>query len=107
MRALREKFFSSSPPAVNMDLPGMRDGMQGMDLEKLDALKENLFDLEFIRQMIPHHNGAVEMAQDALARPASKDAELAVTLRQLSQTIVSSQTAEIRQMQQWEGAWAK
>jgi uncharacterized protein (DUF305 family) len=90
-----------------MDLPGMREGMQTMDLEKLDALKENLFDLEFIRQMTPHHNGAIEMAQDALARLTSKDAELTDALRQLSQTIVSSQTAEIRQMQQWEAAWAK
>lgn len=29
-----------------------RDGMKGMDMTKFDSLKENAFDIEFIRQMI-------------------------------------------------------
>src|SRR5437762_4199632 len=46
MRTLRTAWFGDRPPAINMDLPGMREGMEQMDNEKLDPLKENAFDLE-------------------------------------------------------------
>lgn len=101
MRALRAKLFGSAAPAINMDLPGMRDGMKGMDLEKLDRLKANDFDLEFIGQMIPHHEGAVEMARDLLGQDAYAE------LKTLSETVVRSQTAEIEQMRRWREQWKK
>lgn len=110
MRQLRDKFFAGAPPAVNMDMPGMRDGMQGMDLEKLDALKENTFDVEFIRQMIPHHEGAVEMARDALSKLAAgaeSNPELTDFVRRFSQSIIDAQTSEIRRMHEWQAAWTK
>jgi uncharacterized protein (DUF305 family) len=58
-------------------------------------------DLRFLDAMIPHHEGAVTMAKEVLQkskRPAVK---------QLAQTIIASQQAEIRQMQDWKKAWAK
>lgn len=57
------------------------------------------FDLRFIKAMIPHHEGAVKMAQDALSKSNRPQ------IKQLSQNIISSQRAEIQQMQQWRQAW--
>lgn len=57
------------------------------------------FDLRFINAMIPHHEGALVMAQDALNK--SKRPEI----KQLAQNIIKSQQAEIEQMQQWRKAW--
>jgi len=101
MRTWRSSWFSESAPAINMDLPGMRDGMKSMDLEKLDGLKENEFDLEFIRQMIPHHKGAVTMAKQLLST------DVRAELKTLADDIVRSQTAEIENMKTWEKEWSK
>lgn len=81
--------------AVSMS-PDQRKGMaMDMDLGAADAE----FDLRFINAMIPHHEGAVKMAQEALNK--SKRPEI----RQLAQDIIKSQAAEIQQMQQWRQTW--
>ncbi|HRH55293.1 MAG TPA: DUF305 domain-containing protein [Candidatus Paceibacterota bacterium] len=56
-------------------------------------------DAHFIEQMIPHHEGAIEMAELALER--SKDERV----RTLSQEIIDAQTDEIGKMQQWYQEW--
>jgi len=69
--------------------------MMSEDLGAADAQ----FDLRFINAMIPHHEGALVMAKDALNK--SKRSEI----QQLAQNILKSQQAEIEQMQQWRKAW--
>jgi uncharacterized protein (DUF305 family) len=69
--------------------------MMSMDLGAADAN----FDLRFINAMIPHHQGAVTMAQDALTK--SKRPEI----QKLANDIIASQKAEISQMEQWRKAW--
>jgi len=101
MKQWRSQWFGDSPQAVNMDLPGMRDGMEDMDLSKLDALKENDFDLEFIRQMVPHHEGAVTMVNDILTRDVHPE------LKSLAENIVKSQSNEIETMKAWQAAWQR
>jgi len=49
--------------------------------------------------MIPHHEGAIAMAKDALQK--SKRPEV----KQLAQEIVTSQQKEVDQMKQWRKAW--
>ncbi len=71
--------------------------MMSMDLGAADAN----FDLRFINAMIPHHQGAVTMAQNALSK--SKRPEI----KQLAQKIINAQDAEINQMKQWRKAWYK
>lgn len=92
MQTWRAKWFGEAKPAINIDFPGMRTGMAGMDMTKLGALKGNEFDLEFLRQMVPHHQGAVEMAK------ALKGGDSYAELKDLSASIIKAQTAEIEHM---------
>ncbi|MEH2155300.1 DUF305 domain-containing protein [Nostoc sp.] len=73
---------------------GMNHSM-GMDLGPADAN----FDLRFIDAMIPHHQGAVEMAKEAQQK--SKRPEI----KKLADDIIKSQNQEITQMKQWRQAW--
>jgi uncharacterized protein (DUF305 family) len=57
------------------------------------------FDLRFINAMIPHHQGALTMANTALANSQRPE------LKTLAQEILTSQAAEIRQMEQWRKSW--
>jgi len=97
----RQKWFGDAGQAVNMDLPGMSEGMNEMNLDRLDELKENEFDLEFIRQMIPHHEGAVTMAKDLMTHDPRAE------LRTLAENIINTQQSEINQMREWEKEWGK
>lgn len=101
MRQWRGELFAGRPEAMNMDLAGMRDGMKGMDMQRLSALKERQFDIEFVRQMIPHHEGAVVMAQEALNKASDE------RIKQLAASVISSQNAEIKTMQGWLADWEK
>ncbi|MGB7209751.1 MAG: DUF305 domain-containing protein [Pyrinomonadaceae bacterium] len=101
MKKWREDRFAGKPAAVNMNLAGMQDGMKGMDMPKLDSLKDREFDLEFIKQMVPHHEGAVVMAKEALQK--SENAEI----KNLAKSIINSQDVEIKKMRDWRSSWDK
>lgn len=87
----------------NVDMSGMDDmggmdhgGMGGMDMsEDMDALEEAdgaaAGDL-FLEQMIVHHEGAIDMAEDVLDDGEHPD------VRELAENIVESQADEIEQM---------
>jgi uncharacterized protein (DUF305 family) len=80
-----------------MDHDGMNHGgmNHNMDVGPADAN----YDLRFIDSMIPHHQGALIMAQEVLQK--SKRPELI----KLAQSIISEQQKEIAQMQQWRKQW--
>ena len=99
MQMWRKKWFGDAKPALNTDFPGMKTGMAEMNTVKLAGLKANEFDIEFIRQMIPHHEGAIEMAK------ALKTDDTYAELSKLADNIIRAQTAEIDQMKEWLGAW--
>lgn len=100
MKDWREKWFGGKPSAMNMEMTGMRESMQ-MEMSALKKARDKDFDLEFVRGMIPHHEGAVAMAREALTK--AEHAEI----KQLANEIIKAQEAEIKLMQNWKTAWAK
>ncbi len=71
--------------------------MMSLDLGEADAD----FDLRFIDAMIPHHEGALVMAQDALSKTNRPE------IKKLSQDVLNSQQNEIALMKQWRKDWYK
>jgi uncharacterized protein (DUF305 family) len=83
--------------AMEMSPEFRQNMMMSMDLGKAD----DRFDLRFLEAMIPHHEGALVMANDAIAK--SKRPEI----KKLAQEILESQNLEIKQMQAWRKSWYK
>lgn len=75
-----------------MQMMGIRQGVGG-------SFMVNNLDRHFIEQMIPHHEGAIEMAK--LAQERSKAPEILT----LAEAIIKSQSKEIIQMQTWYKDW--
>lgn len=73
----------------------MDDAMAVMDYGMRAAPMNGEPDHDFITMMIPHHQGAVDMAKALLLR--TRDPEL----RNLAQGIITEQQNEIRLMQSW------
>lgn len=57
------------------------------------------FDQRFIEAMIPHHEGAIMMARDALENTQRQE------IKDLAQAIITAQESEIAQMRQWLQEW--
>jgi uncharacterized protein (DUF305 family) len=74
------------------------DGMvDDATMARLDALHGADFDTLWLHSMIGHHQGAIEMAKAELAKGENVDA------KQMAQNIVTTQQAEIDQMQKMLG----
>lgn len=102
----KEWYGSDVPEDDDGNMHGMMHGGVGMnmgtmtgDLEDLQSAKD--FDLEFVRQMIPHHEMAVMMAR-MLASGTQRP-----EMQELSSNIISSQSREIQMMRQWLSEWSK
>ncbi len=75
----------------------MNQMVMSMNMTSLGSAKP--FDRAFIDMMIPHHQGAVRMAQAELAKGKNPK------LRALAHRIVTAQDREIGQMNQWRAKW--
>ena len=74
----------------------MHDMSMMSDLWKLPGQR---LDVVFMAMMIPHHQGAIEMAQLVPGRAAHQE------LKDLSRSIIESQAAEIDRMNGWLSGW--
>ena len=96
MRKIHQRMFGSAlvPDEAGHEALGLSSEEAGMGhgeaAQMLEGAKE--FDRAFIDEMVPHHRGAVRMAQAVLAE--TDDAEL----KKLAQEIVDAQNREIDEM---------
>ena len=84
----------ASPAGMEMGHDVMPGVMSDDDMKKLEAMSGKEFDQEFLRMMIAHHEGAIEMAKEETSGGANADAKA------LAQQIGTSQQAEIDSMKQ-------
>lgn len=90
MRAWRSEWYPDLAPT---------SGMQ-MDMGPMTVAAGSApFDQRFIEAMIPHHEGAILMARDALQNAERQE------IKDLAQTIITAQESEIAQMRQWLQEW--
>jgi uncharacterized protein (DUF305 family) len=78
---------------------GMSDHEMGMDMDMTALADAKPFDKAFIDAMVPHHQGAIAMAEELLENGEQP------ALREMAGDIISAQTKEIAQMRAWRKAW--
>jgi hypothetical protein len=82
--------------------PGLADtGGTGMSMGMMDVAQgDEPYDLRFIDAMIPHHQGAIDMAEDLKKNTQRPE------LLKLADDIIQAQTGEIEQMRAWRAEWS-
>jgi uncharacterized protein (DUF305 family) len=108
MKDWKKQWFGSSdtPPMSAMPMLDAMPGMGGAghtmdmqaDVERLNNAADP-FDLAFIDAMIPHHQSAIDAAQQALNQAKKPE------IKDLAQKIMDAQQKEIDQMNAWRSAW--
>lgn len=83
---------------MNDDSSSMHGAMGDM-MAGLEGKTGDEFDKAFLAEMIVHHEGAVDMARAALVNAKHPE------IKQMANAIISAQTTEIAQMQEWQAAW--
>lgn len=99
--AMTRQTVTPVPPTDAMD-QGERTPATGQGsvlYRQFAALKGEAYDKAFIGDMIIHHEGAVNMAELAMAQASHQE------IKDLAATIVSSQSKEIADMKQWQQNW--
>jgi uncharacterized protein (DUF305 family) len=91
---------SAAAPSNQGMQHSMSSAMTMDDMTKaLSGKTGDAFDQAFIQMMIPHHQGAIEMAKAAQA--SAKHDEI----KKMAADIIAAQQREIDMMQGWQKAW--
>ncbi|ESY63887.1 DUF305 domain-containing protein [Mesorhizobium sp. M0051] len=81
--------------ATSPSTEGYKAAMDKMHTDMMASEYTGNADVDFVKGMIPHHQGAIDMAKVVLAN--GKDPEI----RKLAEGVIAAQQAEIKQMQAW------
>lgn len=79
----------------DMDMKGMMHSMNA----NIENKSGDDFDQAFLKEMIIHHEGAVEMAERALQNAKRQE------IKDLAKNIIEAQNKEIREMKDWQTDW--
>ncbi len=105
MRAWRQQWYPDAPASVGGMGGMMGGGMMGGDSGGMmggngaGMMGGDGADRMFLRMMIPHHQLAIDMAQDALTNAQHDE------LKGLAREIIAGQSAEITEMEGYLQAW--
>ena len=91
---MKHDMGAMSADATSPSTEGYKAAMDKMHKDMMVKYTGNA-DVDFVRGMIPHHQGAIDMAKVELAN--GKDPEI----RKLAEGVIAAQEAEIKQMQGW------
>ena len=91
---------SSNPHAGHMmeSSGSMGDDMANME-SKLNGLSGEAYDKEFLKQMILHHQQAVDMSKYADTNAKHQE------VKDLAQAVITAQEKEIADMKSWQQKW--
>ncbi|TGT13019.1 DUF305 domain-containing protein, partial [Mesorhizobium sp. M8A.F.Ca.ET.213.01.1.1] len=81
--------------ATSPSTEGYKAAMDKMHADMMANANSGNPDVDFVRGMIPHHQGAIDMAKVELAN--GKDPEI----RKMAEAVIKAQEAEIKEMQAW------
>ena len=101
MRTWRDTWYGATRDSA---LPGMMGGGMMGGMMNRDQMRQMMganadFDRMFLQMMIPHHEAAITMAQQALGQAEHPE------IKTLAQRIVTTQQAEITEMQGYLRDW--
>jgi len=92
MRAWREEWYpDAAPPTFEMDPTQMQEMMGDEHMQEM--MGDEGTDAMFLRMMIPHHQLAIDMSEQALDNAEHSE------LKELAQQIIDEQSAEIELME--------
>ena len=92
MKKWRNAWYKGAPSAKSKNIPGMQMPAQ---------MPSGGYDVQFLHDMIAHHEGAVEMSKEALDKGKRPE------IKQLAQKIIKAQEAEIEKMKKWKTEWER
>lgn len=99
MDAINERLYGGPPGETDHGSLGLSTDSMGMSMDTSSLETAQPFDQAFIDMMIPHHQGAINMARIELAE--GNDAET----KALANDIIDAQSSEIEQMNDWRTKW--
>ena len=101
MKKWRAAWYPVMPPAINMEMPGMDYSMTRVNMDTLRAATGSEKDVEFMSQLIPHHQGSLMIANAGLHQSEKTE------IHKLSESIINTRAVEMKKMQDWQYAWIK
>ena len=100
MSALRDRWYPSAADARNTELPGAAL-MRSMDMSLMTDPSGKDFDIAFVESMVPHHQGAIAMARDAMEKAEHPE------VRALAREILEREQREIEMLERWKQRWQR
>src|SRR6266545_2862972 len=96
MKKWRNAWYKGASSAKSDNIPGMQM-KHGAPAET----RPGGYDVQFLQDMIAHHEGAIEMSKEALEKGKRPE------IKKLAQQIIKAQAAEIEKMKRWRTEWEK